>query len=90
MKWLVFTGSLFFFISGAHSENAGIKLASLNYSPSTCQKTFTKQSDGTVVASVNCGLGQTCADGETCCRLGSSVSCCTSSEQCVEGMCESK
>ena len=28
----------------------------------------------------NCGLGQTCPDNTTCCRLGSQVSCCDSDQ----------
>jgi hypothetical protein len=57
---------------------------------SICKVEYRRTGNGIVVAAVNCGLGQTCEDGKTCCRLGASVSCCDSNEKCSEGMCEPK
>lgn len=59
------------------------------YTPSAC-KHETEMRDGIKVAVINCGMGQTCEDGTSCCRLGGSVSCCDSNEKCVQGMCEPK
>jgi hypothetical protein len=82
--------SFFLVISGAYAFDGKSSIATVNYSPATCQKSSTIRSDGVKVATVNCQMGQTCNDGETCCRLGSSISCCTSTENCVDGTCESK
>jgi hypothetical protein len=42
-----------------------------------------------ILAAVNCGLGQTCPDGNRCCRVGQSVYCCPRSQSCDhEGGCE--
>lgn len=66
------------------------RFASLDASNPHCKTEYIVKAGGVKVASVNCGLGQTCEDGKTCCRLGSSVSCCSSNEKCNEGICESK
>lgn len=47
-----------------------------NFSPKACKVEMVQNEKGVQIATVNCSLGQTCSDGQTCCRLGVSVSCC--------------
>jgi len=61
----------------------------LNFSSQACKVEMVQNEKGVQVATVNCSLGQTCSDGQTCCRLGVSVSCCDAkTELCNQsGMC---
>ena len=72
--------------SVALSQDFGDKIAALVESAgqeemSICQSVL-EEKDGFKVAAVNCGLGQTCPDGNQCCRIGSSIWCCPSNGSC--------
>jgi hypothetical protein len=43
---------------------------------------YSRAGDSVRVATVNCGLGRTCADGERCCVIGSGFWCCPSNQGC--------
>jgi hypothetical protein len=53
-----------------------------------CKLESITSKDGKKVWDVNCGLGATCPDGTSCCRLGGNVECCKAGEKCNSGVCE--
>lgn len=53
-----------------------------------CTTTIINSGGKLRIAAKNCGMGQSCGDDQTCCLVGSQVSCCNSGETCTTHGCE--
>lgn len=62
--------------------NISMQMPDVSAGGSQCTKTYSVSKSGLVVASVSCGLGRTCNDGERCCIMGAGYWCCPSSKSC--------